>query len=106
MIMTIDQSGTIHMIAGHGPDLSEEGVVTQRRASHVEPTNLPLRLLFHAIRSCVRDDSQMAGWTRSWRCRWRARIFGGPTLGPYTDRAAAIAAEVEWLEANRLGEFQ
>lgn len=72
------------------------------RASHVEPVSWVLRWLFHAIRSRVADGSGLAEWTRSWSCLWRARIFDGPTLGPYRDRAEAIAAEIEWLE-NMLG---
>lgn len=49
--------------------------ITTRRASHVEPTPEGL---------------------------WEADMspVGGPTLGPFTERGAALAAEVQWLEAN------
>lgn len=71
-----------------------------RRASHVEPVFWLPRVLFHLIRKCVRDESRAAEWTRHWPVVWQARVFAGPTLGPYEDRQAAIAAEVEWLEDN------
>ena len=78
------------------------GTPEKNRASHVEPINRALRFLFHAIRSRVADDSRLAEWTRGWKCLWRARIFDGPTLQPFVDRAAAIQAEVDWLEEHRL----
>jgi hypothetical protein len=101
VVITIDQAGRVEMIAGHGLDLSGEGVATQRRASHVEPTSWPLRLLFHLLRSVVRDDSAAAAWTRGWPCTWRVRVLGGPCWGRYRNRQEAITAEVAWLEANK-----
>jgi hypothetical protein len=101
-VIIIDQAGRIQMIVGHGPDLTGAGRASRRRASHVEPVSWPLRLLFHGIRSVAHDDSAAAAWTRSWRCLWRVRIIGGPVLaGGWRDRAAAIAAEVQWLEENQ-----
>jgi hypothetical protein len=103
MILTIDQAGRVEYIAGHGIDLDEQGRVTKRRASHVEPCSWPLRLLFHAVRSVVADSSAAAAWTRSWACVWRVRVLGGPVLaGGWRDRQQAIAAEVQWLERERL----
>ena len=103
-IITIDETGRIEQIAGHGPDLSSEGVVTKRRASWVEPNSVLPRLAFNLLRLCCRDESRLAGWTRSWRCLWRVRIIGGPVLAAtFRDRAAAIRYEVEWLERNRFG---
>jgi hypothetical protein len=102
VILTIDHSGRVDYIAGHGLDLGDQGQTTKQRASHVEPTSWPLRLLFHAIRQFVRDDSAAAGWTRGWPCTWRVRVLGGPCWGTYRNRQQAIAAEVAWLESNRL----
>ena len=80
--------------------LSELGPGRKIRASHVEPTSRVLRWLFHAIRSRVADDSWLAGFTRRWPCEWRASIIGGPTLGPFRQRADAIAAEIEYIESR------
>ena len=71
-----------------------------RRASHVEPVAFVPRALFYAIRLIVRDESRAAEWTRCWPVVWQARIFDGPTLGPYDARSAAIEAEVEWITNN------
>jgi len=81
-------------------DVHVYGADSRRRASHVEPTNLLLRWVFHLIRKRVDDDSRMAMFTRFWPCRWRARIFDGPTLGPFWRRSKAIEAEQEWLTNN------
>ena len=75
---------------------------TKRRASHVEPLAMDLRVLFHAVRMLVGDEHWLADWTRRWPCIWRVRIVGGPMLGCYRDRQQAIRDEIEWLEANRL----
>jgi hypothetical protein len=104
MIINIDSTGKIQMIAGHGLDLSGEGIAVKRRASHVEPVALLPRLAFHLIRRLVNDDSRLAGWTRRWRCLWRVAIVDGPILpGAWRDRLEAIAAEVEWIERERFG---
>lgn len=54
------------------------GTLTTARASHVEPT----------------DDS-----------RWAADMepSGGPVLGPFDTRQAALDAETEWLRVNVFG---
>lgn len=82
----------------------ELGLTCRRRVSHVEPVNKVLRALFHAIRKTVRDESAVADWTRKWPCLWRARIFDGPTLGPFVNRQAAINAEIEFVEQKLIGE--
>lgn len=96
------KNGQMSFVAGEGTEeLQSLGTVTKRRVSHVEPVNPVQRRLFHFIRSRVSDDSRIAGWTRRWSCLWRARLFDGPTLGPFRDRQAAIDAEVAWLEEGR-----
>jgi hypothetical protein len=104
MLLTIDQAGRIEYIAGHGLELSDQGQVTTRRASHVEPVNVLARVAFHVVRAVCSDNSQLAAWTRTWGCVWRVRVLGGPVLAAgWRDREAAIAAEVAWLEQNRFG---
>ena len=76
----------------------EELGLEQRRASHVEPVNRALRGIFHFIRRRCEDDSKLAAFTRKWPCRWQARIFDGPTLGPFSKREEAITAEISWIE--------
>jgi len=75
---------------------------TKTRASHVEPTSPTLKALFRRLRFEHDDDSNVAAWTRTWTCEWEANIINGPTLGPFSDRDEAIAAEIAWLEANRI----
>lgn len=77
-------------------------VVSKRRASHVEPCNGALRAAFRLIRRHVADESRIAAWTRRWCCNWRVDLglSNGPILAPFSDRSAAIAVEVAWLEKN------
>lgn len=72
-----------------------------KRASHVLPQNLILRILFHVLRSIWGEYGWMAEFTRSWSCLWYVDLspVGGPTLPQrFKNRAEAITAEVEWLQ--------
>jgi hypothetical protein len=84
-----------------------EGMITDastvRRASHVEPVSPGLRVLFHGLRMLFGEYGRMASFTRAWPCYWRVNLspIGGPVLpGVWRDRADAIAAEVEHLNAH------
>ena len=83
-----------------------EGAVS-KRASHVEPDNFFLRILFHALRQYLGDKGRMSDFTRSWRCLWRVNMepVGGPILCTrYYDRQQAINAEVVALNKFFMGE--
>lgn len=104
--ITFNPDGTAeHLGDEHYPAAKLLPASTRRtvRASNIEPCHWALRVAFHAIRAAVGDKGPLADWTRSWACLWRVRVVGGPVLpGCYRDRGKAIAAEVAWLEANRL----
>lgn len=78
---------------------AEQNGAEVRRATWVEPDAWLLRWVFRLIRKRVSDASRAAAWTRTWKCRWRANLAlsGGPVIGPFESREAAIAAEIEWL---------
>jgi hypothetical protein len=78
MQLLIDPQGQIRCLYGEKIDLTLLGALCMRRASHVEP-----------------DD---AG-------RWWADLAptGGPRLGPFPRRSAALQAEVAWLDQFLLG---
>ena len=104
--VSIDESGTITQLSGHGPNLLDVygGMVQTRRASHVEPANRVLRVIFHALR-LTGDDSRIAQYTRIWPCAWRVNL--SPVHGPilttmYRNRQSAINAEIAWLTDNWL----
>lgn len=76
-IITIESDGSMRFI--HDDRLQEllkEGPASIRRASHVEPDGLV----------------------------WQADMapVGGPLLGPYETRSAALDAEVDWLQRHHL----
>lgn len=74
-----------------------------KRASHVEPVSIPLRLAFHALRAAFGEYGWVATFTRSWRCLWRvnmAPVGHGVLPQLFHNRAAAIAAEIEYLNEN------
>lgn len=75
MDLYIDLTGNSTCLYGEAISLSALGKLTIRRASHVEP------------------DSQG---------RWWADLSpsGGPWLGPFPGRTAALQAETDWLTDN------
>jgi hypothetical protein len=75
----------------------------RRRVSHVEPVNPWLRAWFHWLRQRTTDESRLAGFTRRWPCRWQARVFDGPVLGPFRLRSEAIAAEIQFINSRLEG---
>ena len=76
MQLVIDTEGTVRALYTEAIDLGEIGKPAIVRASHVEPAP--------------------GGWTADMS------PVGGPILGSYPKRSQALAAEVEWLEANVL----
>jgi hypothetical protein len=77
MDLVVARDGTIRAIYAEVIDLSDLGSALILRASHVEP------------------DSQG---------RWVADLtpVNGPVLRPFNRRSEALAAELDWLEANWL----
>lgn len=77
MHLVIDTQGTARGVYAEAIDLSQLGDVTIQRASHVEP-----------------DESG----------RWWAdlALIGGPRLGPFDRRSAALTAEATWLDEHWL----
>ncbi|MBI3864896.1 MAG: hypothetical protein HY290_23720 [Planctomycetia bacterium] len=74
MKLFVAPDGTVHCVYGEQIDLTAFGKLQIRRASFVEPTS----------------DG-----------RWQADLSpsGGPVLGPFPSRSAALQAELAWLEA-------
>lgn len=105
ILVKISRTGNLTFLANeHTQAFGQIGTRKTKRASHVVPVSLPLRLAFQVLRLLVRDESRAAEWTRGWRCEWQADLspVSGPVLGPYTSRKAAIFDEVEWLNKNIL----
>ena len=78
MQLVVDPAGTARAVYGEAIDLAALGALSIRRASRVEP------------------DAEG---------RWLADLSpsGGPVLGPFARRSAALAAERRWLEEHALG---
>lgn len=77
MEVLVRADGNITAIYDEALDLRSLGRRSIERASHVEPDH---------------------------EGRWTAQLIGGPQLGPFDRRSEAIAAEIAWLEANRLSD--
>ena len=78
MYIVIDRGGTLRCLYTEELDLDALGELSIRRASHVEPTD-------------------GGGWTAD------LSPVGGPVLGPFATRSAALPAEIAWLEEHMLG---
>lgn len=101
--VTISPTGEVQFLY----DTSLEELVPKdaaiKRASHVEPVSIPLRILFHGLRAAFGEYGWVASFTRHWPCLWRVNMAPvGHGLLPdyYTNRADAISAEIEYLNAN------
>jgi hypothetical protein len=114
--LVIDENGDCKMVLTAAAKMLNMTNSPSHRASHVEPVNPALRLIFHAVRAMVSDDSRIAAWTRTWGCTWRVNMlpvgggllrwndpFGNEVAVFYT-RPAAIDAEVRALNNFFIGE--
>jgi hypothetical protein len=81
MQLVVEPNGNIRCVYAELIDLASLGVLTIRRASHVEP-----------------DEEG----------RWWADVSSvqGPLLGPFAQRSLALVAEQIWLEQNWLESSQ
>lgn len=102
MTFVFAADGSVRAVGAPGLEFLGEGA-TRRRASHVEPARPLLRRAFHALRERFGEDGAVAAFTRRWPCAWRVDLgpSGGPVLSQtWRDRAAAIRAELDWLDAH------
>lgn len=76
MELVVDAGGSVRCIYGEELDLRELGKLQITRASHVEP------------------DAEGYWWADMGP-------VGGPVLGPYSSRSAALAAEKGWLMGSK-----
>jgi len=77
MRLVIERGGRVRCLYGEAVDLASLGVLSLRRASHVEP------------------DRDGAWWAD-------LAPVGGPRLGPFARRGLALEAEQAWLEEHWL----
>lgn len=101
--ISLAQDGTVTFLYNEDTAVLVTPETTIQRASHVEPVSIPLRILFHALRTAFGEYGWVASLTRRWRCLWRvnmAPVGHGVLPTYYRNRAAAIAAEIEYLNAN------
>lgn len=77
MNLYVRPDGTLQAIYDEAVDLQQLGQVNIRRASHVEPA-----------------ADQPGQWTAD------LTPVGGPVLGPFATRRAALAAEIAWLDTR------
>lgn len=77
MNLYVRPDGTLQAIYDEAVDLQQIGGVSIKRASHVEPA--------------AENPGQ---WTAD------LRPVGGPVLGPFATRRAALDAEIAWLDVQ------
>lgn len=103
-VITIKPNGDVQFIADLPCRIAGDWKEETKRAGNIEPVGLLRRLAFRLIRSLVSDQSRVAAWTRTWRCRWRVNmgLSGGPIFGSFASRQEAVRHEREWVIANAL----
>ncbi len=76
-----------------------------KRASHVEPVNILMRVAFKTLRKVFGEYGKVSDFTRMWPCRWRVNLspVGGPVVPvDFASRDSAIEFEIDWLNHNFL----
>lgn len=101
--ITITEEGAIRFLVNEttAPLVSADAVT--RRASHVEPDGYIARAVFHSLRRLFGEKGAVSEFTRRWPVLWRVNLapIGGPVMpGRWRDRSAAIAFEIEHLNAH------
>jgi hypothetical protein len=94
----VSRDGSVRAIYSDrtAPLLASVGQVTVRRASHVEP----LEDLSIEARAWLAQHGTVIPTALSW---WADLLpVNGPVLGPFPARDAALAAELVWLEENKI----
>lgn len=105
IVLHFEPDGSVSFVSEPAAEelaIAAGAISSKKRASKIEPVGICRRLIFRLLRACVSEDSRTAEWTRGWRCHWRVRIVNGPVLkDTFACRAAAIRAEVAWLNGRR-----
>ncbi len=106
VMFSVDESnGDVRFLVN---DLSKDFVTKESnvsRASHVEPCNPVLRVVFYTLRYFFGEWGKVGEFTRRWSCLWRVNLapVGGPIIPvEWASRQSAIDFEVNWLERNFL----
>jgi hypothetical protein len=103
-IITVKPDGTMKFVYDDKlKGLMEHGKATIKRASHVDPTEE----LTEEAKQWIRNSSVVCPGdelSEFHPCRWWADMLpsGGPVLGPFPTRQAALDAEVEWINDHVL----
>jgi len=100
-IVSIDSNGDMSQLVSPSFPLLVDGTI--RRASHVEPTNIVLRWVFHLLRTMYGGKGRIAAWTREWPIVWRVNLtpINGPIIPiDFTNRFTAIQFEISWINDN------
>jgi len=101
IVFSIDDSnGAVKFLVNSdtAPFIDDQSKV--RRASHVYPCNVWLRIAFVILRTMFGDNGAIAEYTRNWNCKWFIDLspVNGPKLtGNWTNRQDALDAEILWL---------
>jgi len=97
MTVEIRPDGTVGAVAHpdeDGPILEDLGtVVESRRLGRVEPARPLPRALFRLLRTVLGRSARVRALTRRLPGPWVVVLPDGTRLGPFPDRAAAVAAE-------------
>jgi len=97
-IITISKDGkSVEFIEGQSSLNLPLGNGKRTRLSHIRPEKFWKKAAFIFLRKSFGDTGRIAGWTRTWKCEWRATIISTGQTEVFDTRDEAIAWELEIL---------
>ena len=101
-IITISEDGkSVEFIEGQSSLNLPLGNGTRRRLSHIRPEVFWKKAAFIILRRWFGDRGRIAGWTRTWKCEWRATIITTGESAVFDNRQAAVDWEYETLTSPK-----
>ncbi len=99
IIIEIEKDGKIKGFSDEVPQFITAKLIEKKRVSRIVPQNTILRGIFLLIRTLVPDNSEIAEWTRKWKCSWIV-VIGRKKYGPFKNRTKAIQFEKELIRRS------
>lgn len=93
-VSIVIENGYVYAVGNIANNLGE--VRERKKLFSIVPKNRILKMCFYILRWIFGDNSQVAQWTRTWKCTWLLVNNGSrEIIGEFSDRKEALLKELE-----------